>query len=698
MLERSALQPDLARATRAASAFSAALLICAWLGAPLASQYAATAALAVSMPQLRGAYPQRVLVMAVMITVISCSALMGGLVAGHIFAAVAGMGVLALLSGLWRHLSPDYGPPVAIDSALLYLLALEGPAHGATPPEMALWVALGGSGAALLQLGLWGFRPQHPLRHAVAEAWVATSDLYLSLLPASPTEPPSKEAWVMKQRLLRESLDRATAALNAARTRSQPQLIQHLERMLREAAHLAMQMSAVHTAREARNDAGLQEPPSLTAAREAVLRELANLARSVAITLITHRPRNLELTRARIQTAQNLMAVLLQELRETGDVSGGPGVASSNLSGMVKAMQDQLGSVVEALAPTVEHSETPSPLPLHLPDLSRASMPAIAAWLNSVPFPDPVLVRYALRVGLLTMVAVGVYLHLHLPRGYWMAFAIIVVLQPDYGATRLRALQRVTGTVGGALLASGLLYVPLPYWLLGMLTAAMAFTFAYFLKRNYGLAVFFVTIMIVLITELHMPVHLDFTTGRLLSNLAGAALAFMAAAWFWPASERKRFPGLMAGAIRANDTYFGLAAHEFTASEGRFHPVLLKAKQEAERAGAKAAASLQRWIAEPGFPSEVKPCATGLVTGNDRVTRAINLLVIQMESGVTAAGQNCAATTAEIHQTLADLAGKAEHQAWSRNGCPPRTGEPGSAIPAPLLTVLTEVRAMGVGE
>ena len=101
MLERSALQPDLARATRATTAFAGALMVCALSGTPLAAQYAATAALGLSMPQLRGAYPQRVLVMAVMISVISGAAFLGGLAAHHLPAAVAGIGFLALLSGVW---------------------------------------------------------------------------------------------------------------------------------------------------------------------------------------------------------------------------------------------------------------------------------------------------------------------------------------------------------------------------------------------------------------------------------------------------------------------------------------------------------------------------------------------------------------------------------------------------------------------
>lgn len=683
MLERSALQPDLARATRATTAFTGALIVCALSGAPLAAQYAATAALGLSMPQLRGAYPQRVLVMAVMISVISGAAFLGGLAAHHLPAAVAGIGLLALLSGVWRHVSTDYGPPLGIDSALLFLLALEGPSHGASAGQMALWTALGGTGAAVLQLGLWAFRPQHPLRHAVADAWVAASDLYLALIQTGQGE---GDGWTMKQRALRDTLDRATAALNSARSRNSPVLIGHLEQMVYEAAHLAMQAAAWHTLSESRIAATgpAAEPARRRAAREAVLNELANLGRSVAITLITHQERNLAATRARIQTCRNLMEVMALEDEEARTL-----FEVSPHRRLFEAMGRQLTSLGASLAPTVEHSDIPASIPQNLPDLSRASMPAIASWLNSVPFPDPALVRYALRMALLTTLAVAAYLHWAVPRGYWMAFAIIVVLQPDYGATRQRAFQRVTGTVAGALLGSAALFMPLPHWLLAGLTISTAFAFAYFLKRRYGLAVFFVTTMIVLLTELHVPVHLDFTIGRLLSNLAGAVLALMAAAWFWPVSERQRFPGLMAAAIRANTRYFDEVAREFGA-RGAFHQDIVRAKQVAERAASRAAASLQRLLAEPGGdPADAT--ATGVVTANDRVTRAISALAIQMEAGLAPHASDPAAVVAETKGLLENVASAVESG----------SGLAESSVPGirqecrhPLLAVLTEVRAL----
>jgi hypothetical protein len=44
-----------------------------------------------------------------------------------------------------------------------------------------------------------------------------------------------------------------------------------------------------------------------------------------------------------------------------------------------------------------------------------------------------------LRVAVLLMMSVAAYKWFNIPHGYWIAFTILVVLQPDYGATRRKA-------------------------------------------------------------------------------------------------------------------------------------------------------------------------------------------------------------------------------------------------------------------
>lgn len=61
---------------------------------------------------------------------------------------------------------------------------------------------------------------------------------------------------------------------------------------------------------------------------------------------------------------------------------------------------------------------------------------------------------YALRTGAAAGVATAIWQSLHLNRGWWIAVAAVVVIQPDRHATMAKSLNRVLGTVIGAAIAT----------------------------------------------------------------------------------------------------------------------------------------------------------------------------------------------------------------------------------------------------
>jgi uncharacterized membrane protein YccC len=155
--------------------------------------------------------------------------------------------------------------------------------------------------------------------------------------------------------------------------------------------------------------------------------------------------------------------------------------------------------------------------------------------------------------------------------------------------------------------------------------AAMAFCFAYFLRRRYGLAVFFVTLMIVLMTESMIPVHLDFTIERILATLAGGLLSLAAAFLLWPKWEQSQAPQYVAAALRANRGYLATVVKQFGKGERFTGPAVL-AKRAVERANSQAVASLQRLLSEPSRRRGDVEQIAALTTYNQRLTRAITVL------------------------------------------------------------------------
>ncbi len=606
--------------------------------------FLAISAQSVALPDLRGAYAMRVAILATMIVVIAGAVLLGAAVGGSLVWATVSMGALALLGGWWRHLSSDYGPTLSVSSALLFLLGVA-QAHGGwvVGVHLAKLVLIGGAGSALLQMAFWPFRPQHALRAAVAESWVAASDLIGSLRE----EPKAKVAEgsgdgdgrngknrrngkrgaedsriAAQEQKLRETLDRTFVILGAAERRHNTALLAHLEEMRREVVHLAMRVVAFEAAL-----APLLEQPEFSRHKptaDSVLKALSDAARSVALTLISHRSANFNATEIRLRRCRHLLCVLDEQLA----------VESENVSAAhARAALEQVGQVLprigKVLRETIDHGDVATIIPSRLPDLTARSFQSLAAWINPAPQADPVLIRYALRMATLTMLSIALYKGLNIPRGYWMAFTIVAVLQPDYGSTRERAFSRIGGTLAGSALGSALLWAPMPFLALLGCAMGMAFGFAYYLKTRYGVAVFFVTLMLVLVTETSMEVHLDFTITRLLSNLAGGAVALLSAVVFWPIWEGEKFTVLLATAMRANRSYFE-AISGFLCEEGAGEVNLMLVKRRAENANRFAAASLQRMLAEPKVRPERAERATALTTYIQRVTRAGNAIAIPL--------------------------------------------------------------------
>ena len=206
------------------------------------------------------------------------------------------------------------------------------------------------------------------------------------------------------------------------------------------------------------------------------------------------------------------------------------------------------------------------------------------------------------------------------------------MLQPDYGATRRKALQRLVGTFGGSVLASLLLWLHPPLAGVLIATAAAAFFFGYYLKRNYGVAVIFITLFIVLLTEANGPVTIALTAERLGATVAGGALALVAALMFWPVWERNRFRPFLAAALRENGTYLHLIVTRLAAGGSYDHDVTL-AKRRAETANTQVFSSLQRMIGDPKSRQDGLEQVASLANGNQRLTRGLNLLALHLTPG-----------------------------------------------------------------
>jgi uncharacterized membrane protein YccC len=652
-----ALRSDLARATRGVIAFLGPLLFAQTLGTHASAEFAfaAIAAQNLAFFEVRGDYRIRLAVLSCALLILASAATLGAATPGPLALALAATALTAASTGLWRHLNPDYGPPLAISSMLVFLIAQEtAPAFSlAHTTHTALWTLGGGLWGIVVQIVPWFFRPQQPLRAAVTEIWISTAEFFEAGLAA--TEATARHDRAMgKEAALRNTLDKTYATLATARTRRAQDFVERLERLSHAAARLSMRVGALQTALETA-PARPNSPSSgnvLNAAFHPILVSHANHARTVALAVVSRQPSHLTLVEVRLRRLLHLLGGF--EARLNPAVPG-----ETNLAHLCALIRESLEETETALRATIDRAAERAAFSLELTDTDTWSLRPLGAALNVSRRFDPVLLRFTARLIFLTVLATAFAHLLALPHGYWVPFTVLVVLQPDYGSTRARAAQRVAGTLLGSLLAIGLLWLALPAPVLFALMSASMFAFGFFMKRNYSIGVLFVTIFVVLLTSLHEPVTASLAWERLASNALGGVLALLGALVFWPVWERARFPAILAASLRANLHYWEQIDQRLR--DGRpFDDAIVKAKQRVEGANAAVFASLQRLMADPKNRQTGLEHTAALANGNLRLTRAFSVAALQLHTDAPFASQTHDAFSAQLVRTLATLAESVE--------------------------------------
>jgi uncharacterized membrane protein YccC len=647
---RLALYSDLTRATRGMIAFLGPLLVAQFNNAPTEFAFAAIAAQNIAFFEVRGDYRLRLAVLGCALLILTSAATIGASFGDNFLLAFVGAGLAAVAMGVWRHLNADYGPPLAISSMILYLIAQEtSPAFSADHVATVAWWTLGGSvWGIVVQTVPWLFRPQQPLRDAVAECWTATAEFFESYLPSEETDTTRHPFVMEKEAALRTTLDRTYATLALAHTRRAKAFVNRLDLMAQVAARFSMRVGALHTALESTAVKTGKTP--LTPAFRPILVSLTNNARTIALALISRQPAHLALTEVRLRRLRHLLDGFDKRLdAQSAD--------EAHLSDAIARVKEVLTEIETALRATIDRAAERAAFSLELTDTETWSLRPLGASLNFSRHIDPVLLRFTIRVTILTLIGLGIAHALKLPHGYWLPFTMIVVLQPDYGSTRSRAAQRVTGTLLGSLLAVGLLALALPQGVLFAIMTVSLFAFGFFMKRDYSIGVLFVTIFVVLLTGLHQPVTASLAWERLASNALGGILALAGALLFWPVWERRRFPPILAASLRANLKYWEKIHARLCDGRG-FDDEVVQPKREVETANAAVFASLQRLMADPKNRQAGLEHTAALANGNQRLTRAFSVAALQLTAGsplVSPSHAHFAAQLSDVLTTLADV-------------------------------------------
>ncbi|MDN3492027.1 FUSC family protein [Winogradskyella bathintestinalis] len=164
--------------------------------------------------------------------------------------------------------------------------------------------------------------------------------------------------------------------------------------------------------------------------------------------------------------------------------------------------------------------------------------------------------KHSLRLAIIVMLGYGIGLFFDFQNPYWIILTIIVIMRPSYGLTKTRSKDRIIGTLIGAVIATGLVFLisnPYVYGALGVLSLVIAFSMV---QKNYKASATFITLSVIFIYSIIEPDIPKVIQFRVLDTLIGAALSFLAMRWLLPAWSYMEISDNLKDALKANTAFF----------------------------------------------------------------------------------------------------------------------------------------------
>ncbi len=447
----------------------------------------------------------------------------------------------------------------------------------ASAAELGGMFLAGGIWATVLTMGLWRVHPYLPVRRAIANAYrtlaLLTQDLHGVVRGRG-----SDADWELHarahRRTVREAIEAARAVvLETVRSRG-PASGRAAQSVIRLEA--ADQLFGVLIALSDLLEAA---GPADRAPAARILRRL--------------RPLLLLLGRAILTDSATANDRIARGIRAMADDVGRL-AAESPLRPLADAIVERLRvaytlSVPENFIPATAPDGQAHPL------WHRFKVP-LAANLNwqSLAF------RHALRAAAITAPAIAFTLIWFTPYDHWLTITIVATMQPYFGITFTRALERVGGTLLGGVIAAFLsLLVTTP-----LAIAAAMFPLAVIALAiravSFGLFMAALTPMIVLLVELGSPGTSEWMIAgaRALFTFIGGGVAVAGCYLLWPSWEPDRLAEEIRAAIDAHGRYAEAVLSFLTEATGAAE--VDQARRAAGLASNNAEASISRALLEPG--------------------------------------------------------------------------------------------------
>lgn len=582
------------------------------LGHPTLALLATVGALQSTMADVGGSYRGRVLTLLLACALVPAAATLGSVLIAWWWAATLGMALLALAVGLARSFG-QLGTSLGFATGVSYLIGTALGGASMSPLQHAGGFLLGSAWTLCVALVLWQLRPYKRLEYEVADCFAKLAALVRT---AANLDFRASDAQIaQRHHALRQTIERSRQTIGEVSTGTDGRslTLPRLLVLVRSAARVGA--NAVTLADIQRSEDGRAGTAQAVYAR--AVQALAESNLGIAHSL------NRGLSDLDLHPLEDALSELREELRRT-DLPDTLHLNLQHAVGVLDRALLHLRNAAEVLVQLfgTEHDLGNRLLPrFYIGDLLRRGSQALRTNLD---LRSPIF-RHALRLSLAVGAATACYSLLRLPHGLWIPLSVMVVLQPDFGGTRTRSVQRTAGTVAGVAIAGVLITLIHDRTLVELFLLPLIFLTLLFLRSRYTLGVTLLTPFVILLLDLLVPSNLAAIFERIADTVAGAALALFAGYWLWPSWQRERLPLQLAQALTANRDY-ARAVLGHLVDGGEFDQSTHRTRRVAELEGVNTSAAYQNLLAEPPSTRGDVARVLSLVSYNERLTRHLTSL------------------------------------------------------------------------
>jgi len=550
------------------------------LGHPTAGMTLALGGLYVALADVGGPYRVKLREMTIATAGVSLAGYLGTLTGSDLHLALPVM----FLWALWCALSGIFGNgPSTVGLIILIAMCVAQGLPGDRDLALlrAVYFAAGGLWAVLLSLLLWPLRPYYPVQAAVALCFARVAEFVRS--GASPAARTAFSA----------ALDQAREAVANSRARRQG-MSEQGQRLL-SLTNAADRLYA--------DSIALLEGVSLASGHSQyslVRREFLEVLEAIAEAL--------DAIGAVIERGGGEVSLQAIDDRVAALIARIDGIRSETLdfSDDLAALLD-LRHAQRALEAVAQRLHAAAATVRSLPR-ARSGRTGLQPVPDSLPSTDvweklrdnlslnSLVLRHALRLAVALTISTWIYHGLHLPRGFWVTLTVAIILKPDFGGTRQRAIERTIGTILGGILAAILVGTIVHPIAISVALIPIGFVAWAIKDGSYQRFVIFLTIYVVLLLNVGHPGDWQIALVRMLDTALGGALALIAGYTLWPQWARADLPAQLARTVAADRAYFERVACAYLSTRSGS---IREARQEAQRENTNAAVALQRMLSEP---------------------------------------------------------------------------------------------------